>query len=175
MMKIYRLGVIGAGRIGKIHAENLATRVPGVVVGAIADVNLQAAQEVAERLQIASVYEDYHSILADPSIDAVAICSSTDTHAKIVVEGARAGKHIFCEKPIDFDLPKIDMALDAVKKAGVKRKSVLIGASTQTFVNCARWSPKEGLESPISYESPAATLNLHPFRTSKFQAGCSLI
>lgn len=120
MMKIYRLGVIGAGRIGKIHAENLATRVPGVVVGAIADVNLQAAQEVAERLQIASVYEDYHSILADPSIDAVAICSSTDTHAKIVVEGARAGKHIFCEKPIDFDLPKIDMALDAVKKAGVK-------------------------------------------------------
>lgn len=120
MMKIYRLGVIGAGRIGKIHAENLATRVPGVVVGAIADVNLQAAQEVAERLQIASVYEDYHSILADPSIDAVAICSSTDTHAKIVVEGARAGKHIFCEKPIDFDLPKIDMAMDAVKKAGVK-------------------------------------------------------
>lgn len=120
MMKIYRLGVIGAGRIGKIHAENLATRVPGVVVGAIADVNLQAAQVVAERLQIASVCEDYHSILADPSIDAVAICSSTDTHAKIVVEGARAGKHIFCEKPIDFDLPKIDMALDAVKKAGVK-------------------------------------------------------
>lgn len=119
-MKIYRLGVIGAGRIGKIHAENLATRVPGVVVGAIADVNLQAAQVVAERLQIASVCEDYHSILADPSIDAVAICSSTDTHAKIVVEGARAGKHIFCEKPIDFDLPKIDMALDAVKKAGVK-------------------------------------------------------
>ena len=120
MMKISRLGVIGAGRIGKIHAENLATRIPGVVVGAIADVNLQAAQEVAERLRIPSVSEDYRRILADPSIDAVAICSSTDTHAKIVVEGARAGKHIFCEKPIDYDLAKIDTALDAVNKAGVK-------------------------------------------------------
>ena len=53
-------------------------------------------------------------------IDAVAICSSTDTHAKIVVEAARAGKHIFCEKPVDHDLAKIDAALEAVKQAGVK-------------------------------------------------------
>ena len=120
MMKTSRFGLIGAGRIGKLHAENLATRIPGVVVGAIADVNLQAAQEVAERLHIASVFEDYHKILADPSIDAVAICSSTDTHAQIIVEGARAGKHVFCEKPIDYDLTKIDAALDAVQKAGIK-------------------------------------------------------
>ncbi|MBE0696822.1 MAG: inositol 2-dehydrogenase, partial [Anaerolineaceae bacterium] len=62
----------------------------------------------------------YHAILADPSIDAVAICSSTDTHARIIVESAGAGKHIFCEKPIDFDLAKIDAALEAVDKAGVK-------------------------------------------------------
>jgi myo-inositol 2-dehydrogenase/D-chiro-inositol 1-dehydrogenase len=120
MIKSLRFGVIGAGRIGKIHAENLATRIPGVEVVAIADVNLVAAQELAARLHISAVYEDYHAILTDPAIDAVAICSSTDTHAKIVIEAAQARKHIFCEKPIDLDLVRIDAALEAVKQAGVK-------------------------------------------------------
>jgi myo-inositol 2-dehydrogenase/D-chiro-inositol 1-dehydrogenase len=115
-----RFGVIGAGRIGKIHAENLATRVPGVEVAAIADVDLKSAQELATRLHVPTAIKDYHAILSDPTIDAVAICSSTDTHAKIVIEAAQAGKHIFCEKPIDHDLAKIDAALQAVEKAGVK-------------------------------------------------------
>ena len=115
-----RFGVIGAGRIGKIHSGNLATRIPDVEVAAIADVDLKAAQDVAVRLHIPVAVEDYHSILSDPTIDAVAICSSTDTHAKIIIEAAQAGKHIFCEKPIDHDLAKIDAALEAVEKAGVK-------------------------------------------------------
>jgi myo-inositol 2-dehydrogenase/D-chiro-inositol 1-dehydrogenase len=115
-----RFGVIGAGRIGKIHAENLATRIPGATVVAIADVDLAAAQELAARLHVRAVEEDYHTLLSDPTIDAVAICSSTDTHAGITVEAARAGKHIFCEKPIHLDLEKIDAALAAVEQAGVK-------------------------------------------------------
>ena len=115
-----RFGVIGAGRIGKIHAENLATRVPGTEVVAIADIDATAAQETAARLHIPKVLADYRDILSDPAIDAVAICSSTDTHARIVIEAAKAGKHIFCEKPIDHDLAKIDAALEAVKQAGVK-------------------------------------------------------
>jgi myo-inositol 2-dehydrogenase/D-chiro-inositol 1-dehydrogenase len=117
---ILRFGVIGAGRIGKIHAENLATRIPRVEVAAIADVDLNAAQDVAAHLHIPVAVEDYHAILSDPTIDAVAICSSTDTHAKIVIEAAQAGKQIFCEKPIALDLETIDAALDAVEKAGVK-------------------------------------------------------
>jgi myo-inositol 2-dehydrogenase / D-chiro-inositol 1-dehydrogenase len=115
-----RFGVIGAGRIGKIHAENLVTRIPGVEVAAIADVDLKSAQELALRLHVPVALDDYLAILSDPTIEAIAICSSTDTHAKIVVEAAQAGKHIFCEKPIDFDLAKIDTALKAVEKAGVK-------------------------------------------------------
>lgn len=115
-----RFGVIGAGRIGKIHAGNLATCIPGAEVSAIADVDLKAAQDLAAQLHVSVALEDYHAILSDPIIDVVAICSSTDTHAKIVVEAAQAGKHIFCEKPIDHDLEKIDAALDAVEKAGVK-------------------------------------------------------
>lgn len=113
-------GVIGAGRIGKIHAENLATRIPGVNVVAIADVDRTAAQDLATRLHVPAAFDDYHTILTDPAIHAVAICSSTDTHATILIEAARAGKHIFCEKPIDHDLAKIDAALQAVKKASVK-------------------------------------------------------
>ena len=118
--KSLRFGVIGAGRIGKIHAENLATRIPGVEVAAIADIDLKAAQETAARLHVPSALADYQAILTDTSIDAIAICSSTDTHARIVVEAAAAGKHIFCEKPIDHDLAKIDAALEAVNKAQVK-------------------------------------------------------
>ena len=112
-------GVIGAGRIGKIHAESLARHVPGATVSAIADINLAAAQELATHLGIPHATGDYREILADPSIDAVAICSSTDTHARLIIEAAAAGKHIFCEKPIDHDLAKIDQALEAVDKAGV--------------------------------------------------------
>ena len=118
--KPLRFGVIGAGRIGNIHAENLATHISGAMVAGIADIDRKAAQDLADRLQIPAAVEDYHTLLSDPGIDAVAICSSTDTHAKIVIEAAKAGKHIFCEKPIDLRLDKIDAALEAVENAGVK-------------------------------------------------------
>ena len=112
-----RFGVIGAGRIGKIHAGNLATRISGAMGAAIADVNLKAAQDLADHLQVPAAEEDYHTLLSDPGIEAVAICSLTETHAKIVVEAAEVGKHIFCEKPIDLRLDKIDAALNAVEKS----------------------------------------------------------
>jgi myo-inositol 2-dehydrogenase/D-chiro-inositol 1-dehydrogenase len=103
----------------KIHAGN-ATRIPGVEVAAIADVDLKAAQDLAAHLRVPAALEDYQAILSDRTIDAVAICSSTDTHAKIITEAARAGKQIFCEKPIALDLETIDAALSAVEKPGVK-------------------------------------------------------
>ena len=115
-----RVGVIGAGRIGKLHAQNLTAQIPGVEVAAIADVDLKAAQTLAEQLDVPIASEDYHTLLSNRSIDAVAVCSSTDTHAKIIVEAAQAKKHIFCEKPIALDLEHIDLALEAVQKTGVK-------------------------------------------------------
>jgi myo-inositol 2-dehydrogenase/D-chiro-inositol 1-dehydrogenase len=114
------IGVIGAGRIGKVHAENLVLRIQETNVVAIADVVVTAAQETAARLNIPMVTADYRDILNSPQIEAVVICSATDTHTPIIVEAARAGKHIFCEKPIDLSLAKIDQALSAVEKAGVK-------------------------------------------------------
>ena len=120
MSKKLRIGVIGAGRIGKLHANNLAFRVPGAELAAISDVYEPAAKELAEKLGVPAYYNDYHKILDDPTIDAVFICSSTDTHSPISLEAAKAGKHIFCEKPIDHDIDKIRPVLEAVKQAGVK-------------------------------------------------------
>ncbi len=114
-----RFGVIGAGRIGKLHAANLAARLERAEVAGIADIDLAAAQATARQWRIPRAESDYRRLLDDPAITAVAICSATDTHAAIVVAAAEAGKHIFCEKPIDFDLARIDAALAAVARAGV--------------------------------------------------------
>ncbi|MDY3026122.1 MAG: inositol 2-dehydrogenase [Candidatus Faecivicinus sp.] len=120
MSKKLRIGIIGAGRIGKLHANNLVSRVKDAELVAVSDVYEPAAKDLAEKLGIANYYSDYHKILEDPTIEAVFICSSTDTHSPISIEAARAGKHIFCEKPIDHDLDKIKVVLEEVKKAGVK-------------------------------------------------------
>lgn len=120
MEKILRIGMIGAGRIGKLHADNLANRIPGARVEAISDVNLAAAQSLADKLGVKKVYGDYNKILQDKDVDAVFICASTNMHSPISIAAARAGKHIFCEKPIDHDLGKIEEVLAEVKKAGVK-------------------------------------------------------
>ena len=120
MGKKLRIGIIGAGRIGKLHANNLVNRVPGAEVAAISDVFVDSAKQLAEQLGVETYHQDYKKIIDDPTIDAVYICSSTNTHSPISIEAARAGKHIFCEKPIDHDLDKIREVLEAVKKAGVK-------------------------------------------------------
>ena len=120
MVKAVQIGLIGAGRIGRVHAETIANRIPQANLLAVADVFLEAAQKCAADFQIPSVSEDYREILQNSEIEAVLICSSTDTHAEFIVQAAEAGKHIFCEKPIDHDLKKIDHALDVVEKAGVK-------------------------------------------------------
>jgi myo-inositol 2-dehydrogenase/D-chiro-inositol 1-dehydrogenase len=86
----------------------------------IADIVVEAAERVAATLEIPFAVQDYRDILSSPEIDAVVICSATDTHAQIIQEAAAAGKHIFCEKPIDHDLRKIDLALAAVERSGVK-------------------------------------------------------
>jgi myo-inositol 2-dehydrogenase/D-chiro-inositol 1-dehydrogenase len=119
-MKKLNLGVIGTGRIGKVHIATLVQSVPQADVVAIADVNLQSANEVAKEYGITSVFDNYFDVINHPEVEAVVICSPTDTHAQYIVDAALAGKHIFCEKPVDLSLEVIKGALSAVKKAGVK-------------------------------------------------------
>lgn len=119
-MKKVKIGVIGAGRIGKVHVAALSQGVTEADVIAIADTDITSAKELAEKFGISQVYDDYKYILQNKDIDAVIICSPTDTHAQYIVEAANFGKQIFCEKPIDLSLEVIQDALDAVEKAGVK-------------------------------------------------------
>jgi myo-inositol 2-dehydrogenase / D-chiro-inositol 1-dehydrogenase len=106
----------GAGRIGQIHASNIAAQ-KDVRLRYIVDVNTAAAQKLAARYGAKVVSEK--EAFADPEVGAVLIASSTDTHARLAIAAARAGKAIFCEKPIDLSLKKVDDCLAEVKKAGV--------------------------------------------------------
>ncbi len=115
-----RVGVLGAGRIGRLHVGNLSTRIPGVEVAAVSDIYAAAAEKCAADFGIPRAVKDPMEVIGAPDIDAVVICSSTDTHADLIVAAAAAGKQIFCEKPIALGLEKIDASLDAVEKAGVK-------------------------------------------------------
>jgi myo-inositol 2-dehydrogenase/D-chiro-inositol 1-dehydrogenase len=119
MNQTLRLGLIGAGRIGQVHASTIKTRVPQAELVAVADVVEAAASALAANHHIPIYSSDPITIIDDPNIDAVLICSVTDTHAPLIEAAANAGKHIFCEKPIALTLPHIDQALAAVEKAGV--------------------------------------------------------
>jgi myo-inositol 2-dehydrogenase/D-chiro-inositol 1-dehydrogenase len=119
-MRKLNIGVIGAGRIGRVHTGTVAYRIPEASVSMIADVNTESARAVAQQFGIPRVSADPAEILAEPGIDAVLICSSTNTHSDLIVQAAAAGKHIFCEKPVDHTLERIDAALEAVERAGVK-------------------------------------------------------
>ena len=115
------IGIIGAGRIGQVHGKSILTGVPDAKIKAIADPYLtEQAKEWAQSAGIEKISLDYKDIINDPEIDAVLICSSTDTHCPISLEAIAAGKHVFCEKPIDHDLGKIQSVIEALKGKNIK-------------------------------------------------------
>ncbi|WP_026010949.1 inositol 2-dehydrogenase [Paenibacillus sp. OSY-SE] len=118
-MFMLQVGIIGAGRIGKLHADHIQ-HMCNVRVRAISDVCIAGLDTWASEMGIPVVTSDYHDVLYDPEIQAVFICSPTSTHAAIIQEAAEAGKHIFCEKPVSFSVETTEQALAAVKTAGVK-------------------------------------------------------
>ena len=115
-----RFGVLGVGRIGKIHAGNLAGRIPGTEVAALADVFPVELAAVAAKLNVGKTFADYRQVLELPEVDAVAICTPTNTHYQMILDAAAAGKHIFCEKPIDLAIEKIVRIVAEVEKRGVQ-------------------------------------------------------
>ncbi|KNC13951.1 dehydrogenase [Pantoea sp. RIT-PI-b] len=118
-LKPVRVGLIGAGRMGSFHAENLAWRVPGATLAAVADPLPGAADALTNKLGVAKAYSDLHALLQDPEIEAVAIAAPARTHAEWVIAAAQAGKHVFCEKPMAVTLDEADRAIAAAKSAGV--------------------------------------------------------
>jgi len=188
------LGIIGAGRIGKLHAENLKYFVPQATIKAIADVNMTPQIEAwAKGLGIQVVTKDPKAIFEDKEIQAVFICSSTDTHADFVIQAAKAGKHVFCEKPIDTTVHKVKAALVAVEKAGVKlqvgfnrrfdhnfaRIHELVKNDAVGSVQIVKISSRDPAPPPVSYVAVSGGIFLdmmiHDFDMARFQAGSDVV
>ena len=112
-----KIGIIGAGRIGKVHLESISYHVKNATVTAMADPFMnEETEKLIRSYGVSKVTKDYKDILNDKDIDAVLVCSSTDTHAAISIEAINAGKHVFCEKPVDHSIEKIQAVADALKK-----------------------------------------------------------
>lgn len=117
-MATVKMGIFGLGRMGRIHLENLCTRIAGAEL--IAAMNpSEAGRKFAERFNIPLVTDDADQLFDHPDIDALVICSPTDNHADYVTRAARAGKAIFCEKPLDLSLEKVKATLQVVRDANV--------------------------------------------------------
>lgn len=184
-----KLGLIGAGRIGKLHGEIVANRIPGVDVKTVADIFADQAREWANGLNIEHLTSDYREILKDPEIEAVLICSSTDTHARMIVEAAAAGKHIFCEKPIDFDVQRIQEALQAVAAAGVKlqigfnrrfdhnfrKVREMVAAGRVGDVHIVRITSRDPAPPPLDYVRVSGgiflDMSIHDFDMARYLSG----
>jgi len=112
-----KIGIIGAGRIGKVHLESISYHVKNATVTAMADPFMnEETEKLIRSYGVSKVTKDYKDILNDKDIDAVLVCSSTDTHAVISIEAINAGKHVFCEKPVDHSIEKIQAVADALKE-----------------------------------------------------------
>jgi myo-inositol 2-dehydrogenase/D-chiro-inositol 1-dehydrogenase len=109
------VALVGSGRMGSFHGESLGRRIPGARLVAAAD----PAPGAAERLGADRAYTDPAEAFADPAVDAVVIAAPARFHADLVVAAARAGKAVFCEKPMALSLPDADRAIDAARAAGV--------------------------------------------------------
>ena len=116
-----KIGIIGAGRIGKVHLQSITYHVKNAKVVAIADPFMnEETENYIRSMGVEKISKDYKDILADPEVDAVMICSSTDTHSSISVEAINAGKHVFCEKPVDHSIEKIQAVADALEGKNLK-------------------------------------------------------
>ena len=113
-----KIGIIGAGRIGKVHLESISYHVKNgkTYRKTMYGKKHKACLQLIRSYGVSKVTKDYKDILNDKDIDAVLVCSSTDTHAAISIEAINAGKHVFCEKPVDHSIEKIQAVADALKE-----------------------------------------------------------
>lgn len=118
-MRRVKLGIIGVGEIGIVHATNIVRDVAGAELTAVADLQVEKARECARSLGVPKVYGRMEELLADRDVEAVLICTTPESHAQILIAAAAAGKSIFCEKPLGLEPVEAQKALDRVKAAGV--------------------------------------------------------
>ena len=132
--QVLRLGFIGAGRIAQAHLKAAATLSERVRVVAIAGRRRERAAETARQHGIPTVSEDYRGVLADPMVDAVVVTTPNDSHASIVCDAAKAGKHVLVEKPMALDTRSAETMVRAAEAAGV----TLMVAQSRRFSDAGR-------------------------------------
>ena len=187
-----RIAVLGVGRIGKMHAELVARQVPGASLAMVQDINADAAAAVGEQFDVPHT-TDVDEVLASADVDAVAICSSTDTHVPFMIAAAQAGKAIFCEKPISLDLGKVDQALAVIESSGVpfqvgfNRRFDAAHASVRAAVidgsvgdlHIVRITSRDPAPPPIPYIEVSGGLFLdmmiHDFDMARFVTGSEVV
>ncbi len=191
-MSRLRIGLLGAGRIGSMHAGLIHHRVAGAELVGVFDVMPQSAQQVADSVGT-TVFDSADELIAAAEVDAVAIATSTDTHVELMTAAAGAGKAIFCEKPISLDLSEVDEALSAVAEAGVPlqigfnrrfdpghaavRQAVLDG--TVGEVRQVRITSRDPEPPPLSYIEVSGgifnDMTIHDFDMARFITGSNVI
>lgn len=119
MQQRLNVAVIGLGRLGQVYAADLAHRVPNARLVAVADKRAEVAEAFARQHGVPKWYAGHEEAIADKDVEAVAVITPTSTHKEVVIEAARGGKAIFCEKPIALSLAEAEEMLEAVRSAGV--------------------------------------------------------
>ena len=185
------VGIIGAGRIGKVHTESISNYVRNAHIKTVADpfMNDNTAAWLRS-MGVENTCTDYHDILNDPEIQAVLICSSTNTHSPISLEAIAAGKHVFCEKPIDHDLGRIKEVVNALKgknlkyQVGFNRRHDHNFAAVKQAINDGKVGDVHIIKitsrdpEPPSAEYAAVSggmfldMTIHDFDMVRFLAGC---
>lgn len=127
------LGIVGAGRIGRMHAENISRHLPDFRIQIIADPGLDEAW--ARGLGAQAVTRQSDDVFADPTVEAVAIFASSTKHVELIEKAAAAGKQIFCEKPIAFDPVELARVADLIDAAGVR---LMVGLNRRFDANFMR-------------------------------------
>ena len=185
------IGIIGAGRIGKVHAETITRRVPNAKLVAIADAFLNDnIRAWAMEMGIGQITDNYRDILDRDDIDAVFICTSTDMHTKYSLEAIAAGKHVFCEKPVALTLGEIYQVEEALKGTNLKYQ---VGFNQRLDENYAaiktaidngtvgdpylvRITSRDPAPPPVGYIKTSGGLfldmTIHDFDLSRFLMGC---
>ena len=160
-MKKLKIGIIGVGRLGYEHACNIANRVPGSELVAIADANFDRAKQVAEELGVTAVYNDPKALCADPNVEAVAIITNTASHVEMIKIAMDAGKHVFCEKPLADTVEKCKEAEAIIAKDRESNQRDLFEAIERG--DYPRWL----MQVQLMTEEQARTYKINPFDLTK--------
>lgn len=158
-----RIAAAGVGRLGLLHAQNLAHHVPGAELAVIVDVDEEAARRAGTLCGV-TYTTDYAAVLADESIVAVEICTATDSHAEMIEAAARAGKHIFCEKPIALSLADADRAIAATEKAGVMLQIGFMRRYDPSYREAKRLIDSGQIGQPLTFRSSSRDRGISPSR-----------